>query len=287
MERRAFDLLRAESAVWASLPELPEALAAAFSAGELPRRAAVDRRPPAPLSTAIVPVVGPLVRRGGFLASLLGLSSYATIRAQLAQAVADRSVDRILLFVDSPGGSAQGVQEVFADVLAAGKVKKTIAYVENAASAAYWIASAASEITATVSAEVGSIGVFGLHLSFAGALEQAGVEPTYIVSRQSPHKTDGNPHEPLSAEAKAEFQRDVDRIAANFIADVARGRRLVSTSDVIKRFGGGRTLPAPEALRAGMIDRVSSMADALSTTTTFGNPRAAARARRLEILRRA
>ena len=64
------------------------------------------------------------------------------------------------MLLDSPGGQVSGIN-AFADIVAAGTKKKyTTAFVAgSAASAAYWIASAASEIAMEGTGMVGSIGV--------------------------------------------------------------------------------------------------------------------------------
>ena len=69
-----------------------------------------------------------------------------------------------------------------------------------AASAAYWLATAADELVVTPSAEIGSIGVFAAHRDFSVALHNAGLKTTLISAGK--YKVEANPFEPLSAEAR-------------------------------------------------------------------------------------
>ena len=77
------------------------------------------------------------------------------------------------------------------------------------------------------------------------------------------HKAEGNSLEPLTDDAKAYFQRGVDRVYREFVGAVAAGRG-VPVSTVEAAFGQGRMVDAREALKAGMIDRIATFSDALT-----------------------
>jgi signal peptide peptidase SppA len=125
-----------------------------------------------------------------------------------------------------------------------------------AASAAYWLASAASELVVTPSGEVGSIGVFAIHEDYSAALDRVGVKVSLISAGK--YKTEGNPFEPLGEEAQAAVQGTVNDYYDMFIRAVARGRG-VSQADVIAGFGEGRVVMAEQAVRLGMADRVATI----------------------------
>jgi signal peptide peptidase SppA len=212
---------------------------------------------------------------------LLGLPSYSDIRAALAQAVADRGVERIVLFVDSPGGSAMGAEECAAEVAAAAKIKPVLTFVDGlGASAALWIGSQANKVVATPSSEVGSVGVIAIHADLSKALRSAGVQMSMVVSKISPLKAEGNPYEPLGTEARKRVQADVDAIASRFVRDVAKGRRM-PMQKVIADFGHGRTMFADAAQSVGMVDGVAgTIAGALQVRLSGSQSTAAALARR-------
>src|SRR5690242_6636329 len=58
---------------------------------------------------ALLPVLGPIVRRGGFFSDVSGASSIARLATDFHTALADPQIRAILLVVDSPGGEANGV----------------------------------------------------------------------------------------------------------------------------------------------------------------------------------
>lgn len=178
--------------------------------------------------------------------------------AQTYRALAnDPEIGTIVTDFNSPGGLVTGTLEAADALFAARKKKNCIALVNPlCASAAYWIASQASEIIAVPSADIGSVGVFVLHVDLSAALEMAGVKPTFIFAGK--YKIEGNPFEPLGPEATAYLQGEVDKTYAKFIAAVARGRGQ-DPAYVEANFGQGRTMSTDDAKRVKMIDRVAAL----------------------------
>ncbi|HXH05862.1 MAG TPA: signal peptide peptidase SppA [Vicinamibacterales bacterium] len=211
---------------------------------------------------AILPLNGIIAHRANLLVDVSGGTSTERFAAEFRAAVEDPAVDAIVLDVDSPGGGVYGVPEL-ADEIFAARGRKPIVAVANAeaASAAYWIASAADELVVTPSGQVGSIGVYMLHEDFSGALEQDGVSVTLVSAGE--YKTEGNPFEPLSDEGRAYWQRVVDSYYDQFVRAVARGRGVTQT-EVREGFGQGRMVTAKEAERLGMVDRVETLPETLT-----------------------
>lgn len=202
----------------------------------------------------ILQLFGPIFGKANLMTQMSGATSLDTFKNEFRAMMNDPMVSSILLQVDSPGGSSEMVQEMSDEIFAARKNKPIYAIADNTTgSAAYYIASQADAIYATPSGSVGSIGVYTVHEDHSVADAQQGVKYTYISA--GPHKTEGNPHEPLSAEAKAHTQEVVDEIYGQFLGAVARGRN-VSTEQVQQNFGGGRMFSATKALEAGMIDGI-------------------------------
>jgi capsid assembly protease len=206
---------------------------------------------------AVLPVYGVINHRMNMMSDMSGGTSIEKLTAQFREALADPAVASIVLDVDSPGGSVTGVQEL-ADEIYAARAQKQIAAQVNpqAASAAYWLASAASEIVSIPSGEAGSIGIFVPHTDYSKALEEAGVKKTLISAGK--YKVEGNPFEPLTEEARAYLQSRVDQYYGPFVSAVARGRG-VPVANVREGFGQGRMAGAQDALAMGMIDRVATL----------------------------
>ncbi len=237
--------------------EARPAIEARAALSRTPRRAAAG-------TLAVIPLHGTVSQRGDFLDALLGGGSISTesITWQVRAALADDSISGILLDIDSPGGAVTGVQELAA-VIHAARERKPVYAIANclAASAAYWIGSAATKLYATPSGEVGSIGVFAMHRDYSAAMKKEGIKTTFISA--GPYKVEGNAFEPLSAEAKDYMQSRIDDYYGQFVRDVARGRG-VSAATVRASYGGGRVMGAAEALKAGLVDGVATYGQVLS-----------------------
>lgn len=210
-------------------------------------------------SIAVVPLRGVIAHRMNMFTDFSGGTSLEQFRDQFTRAVQDPAVKAIIIDCDSPGGSTYGVMET-ADVIMAARDAKPIVLQVNPlmASAALWIGAAASEVVITPSGDAGSLGVYMVVEDWSKANEEHGVKVEYIVSDLSPRKIDGHPDIPMTDEARARFQRDVNVVAEQFAKAVAKARGL-SVDHVKEHFGQGGTLMAKEAKAAGMVDRVATM----------------------------
>ena len=195
------------------------------------------------------------------------------IAAEVQKAAAEPKVDGIVLEIASPGGEVFGVAEAWASIREAARAKPVVASVNSeAASAAYYLASAASEIVVTPSGMVGSVGVYSLHIDASKALEDMGEAWDFVVAKDSPFKVEGAPTGPLSAEAREAVQGHVDRYMAMFVRDVARGRS-VPVAQVREGFGKGRMVGPEDAVAARMADRVGTFDDAIRRASAMARER--------------
>jgi len=189
----------------------------------------------------------------------LGFSTQA-IEREIALAVMDDNCNEIVLEMNSPGGSIEGVPELVAAVRAAAARKIVTAMVAyRCCSAAYWVASQADRVIASPSSEVGSIGVYVEHQDVSGAMAKAGVTNTYVSAGR--YKVEGRSDAPLSTDATAWMQQQVDAIYMQFTNAVAYGRN-VSRAEVMKNYGQGRSMSAADAKKCGMVDHIAASVDA-------------------------
>ena len=209
---------------------------------------------------AVVPVRGVLTRQPYWRGDQ---ASYEWIAARVDEAMGRPDVQRVVLMVDSPGGQIAGVEDLASLIYGARGSKPVDAYVlGQAASAAYWIASAADRILVGRTSLAGSIGVVWTTLDFSKYNARVGIEEINIVSSQSPDK-----HvDPKDDHGRARIQTTVDQLAAVFVADVARNRG-VSESTVTGSFGGGWVQVGEEAVRSGMVDGLATFSEALASRT--------------------
>jgi len=233
-------------------------------------------------SIAVLPLYGVLTQRGNMVDEVSGPGSTSTqqFSAALRGLLADDTVSQILIDIDSPGGSVYGVAEL-ADEIQSARTKKPVVAIANslAASAAYWVGSAASEFYVTPGGEVGSIGVWQAHQDFSQALEEAGVKTTLISAGK--YKVEGNPYSALDAEAQAFMQSRVDEYYSAFTKAVARGRG-VSIAQVRDGMGQGRVLGAEAALQQDMVDGIATLDEVLKKMRRSLKPSAPSGASRLK-----
>lgn len=260
------------STPWAILPEklavMADTLAYLMAGGEfsdeqIAQRVGVSQGRPRRVvgDIAVLPLVGTISHRADMLTESSGGTSVEALAGRFRQAMADPAIGAIVLDVDSPGGSVDGVPELADEIYAARDSKAVVAVASSmAASAAYWLASSAGEFSVTPSGEVGSIGVLAVHQDESALLEKMGVRMSIV--RAGKFKADLNPFEPLTEEARAALQERVDDAYDMFVKAVARNRG-VNVSDVRNGYGEGRVVTARQAKAMGMVDRIETLDQAI------------------------
>ena len=201
---------------------------------------------------AIIPVTGPLFRYANIFTAISGASSYELIARDFMSALENPQISSIILDFDSPGGEVNGVSELASMIFEARGTKPIIAYASgDAASGAYWIASAADEIVVSETSALGSIGVVGI---YRGKSTKESAETVEIVSSQSPHKR----LDPMSDDGHAKLQTRIDAMADVFVSTIARNRS-VTPDHVLEHYGGGDVMIGAHAVNAGLADRIGSL----------------------------
>ena len=108
----------------------------------------------------VLPITGPIFPRANLLTEMSGATSLAMLQNDHRIMLASKDVRAIMLLIDSPGDAVSGVADFASRVAIGNQRKPTRAYVAGAAaSAGYWIASAASKVSIDRTATLGSIGV--------------------------------------------------------------------------------------------------------------------------------
>jgi len=202
---------------------------------------------------AIIPIRGFITPIFDFWCWLFGGIAVENLEAQIDAALNDSTIKGIILDIDSPGGDIGGVNDLANKIFdARGQGKPIISYVSDlAASAGYWIGSAAEKLIAGEVALLGSIGIVASFMNDES-------DEVNFFSSVSPKK-DIDPNEPEGARS---IQQWVDDIGKVFVSRVAVFRGVVPDV-VIKKFGQGDVMIAGNALQAGMIDRVGNFKMAL------------------------
>jgi signal peptide peptidase SppA len=204
------------------------------------------------IGIARIAVEGTLVHKLGTLRPWSGMTGYDGIRQNLLTALADDEVEGIFLDIDSPGGEVAGCFGLAETIFKARGNKPIWAILtESAYSAAYALASACDRIVVPATGGTGSVGVIALHVDFSKALDKAGFAVNVVKYGQ--HKDDCADFAPLSKDARARVQADVDKMGAMFDALVARHRKLDAAK--IKSFEAA-TFMGQAGIAAGLADAV-------------------------------
>lgn len=260
--------LISRSPFWAIKPDMLAAVVTGILHGQIFTHGWEAAKPTVkgngPNKTSFIPIQGVLSKDGpGWMGS-----NYDAITDAAEKAGADPAVKQIVLSVDSPGGEVTGLPETAAVLAQVAKVKPVSAMVEGtAASAAYWLASQASDITLTPSGEVGSVGVRMMHVDVSKMLEDSGFKVTELYSGN--FKTEWSPFKPLSDEAKEDMQNRLSAVHNDFVNAVASGRgRRASTQMQRTRMGEGRMFSAADAMGHGLADKIQSPREFYKSVTS-------------------
>jgi len=165
----------------------------------------------------------------------------------------------IVMDVDSPGGMAYGMTETgrYLRKKADERGVQLVAYVDGlSASAAFGLSVAAHEIIANPDAELGSVGVVVKLRNMNKAMNNAGVEDTYIYAGDSkiPFKEDGSFREDFLSD----IQYKVDALYQQFTQYVADMRGI----DVgVVKSTQAKVLLAQDAIKLGFADKVMTRED--------------------------
>lgn len=168
------------------------------------------------------------------------------ITAALSRAVFNTSVKAVVLKIDSPGGFADLVEQIYLDVLELEKEKPVVALTVTALSGGYYIAVAAEHIMAHPTSAVGNVGVMG-------------VGPPTLIPSESTLET--GPYK-VTGFSKLLFPFNLTRALESFAGAVEKGRgsRLKLSPTELRR---GMVYLGSEALAAGLVDEMGSLQRAI------------------------
>ncbi|WP_447956510.1 S49 family peptidase [Vreelandella sp. EE7] len=201
---------------------------------------------------AVIPVTGPIFRYANLFTEVSGATSTQVLATDFQAAFDDPAIKAIIPVFDSPGGEATGINELGDLIYNMRGRKRVVAYVSGmAASAGYWVASAAEEVVVDDTAQLGSVGVV---LSLRKREDKPGEKSYEIVSSNAPNKRPD-----LETEAGlAQLQTRTDELASVFLDKVARNRSL-PREQVNDLFRQGGIATGALAVEAGMADRLGSL----------------------------
>jgi protease IV len=229
-------------------------------------KAGVSKRLPRPGSDVVALVHGTgMIRLGRSGRSPLGgggAMGSDTISAALRSARRDDKVKAIVFRLDSPGGSYVASDTIWREVVLTRRAGKPviISMGDVAASGGYFVSMAADAIVAQPGTLTGSIGVFGGKPVIGELLGKIG-----IVTESVAEGANAGMFSATREFSDAQWQRVnawLDRIYDDFVGKVADGRGL--SKEKAHDLARGRVWTGADAVRAGLVDALGGLEDALA-----------------------
>ncbi len=209
---------------------------------------------------AVLRIRGIMEKLPTVIGNVFGDTATVNIRRSVKAALQDRSVENILLVIDSPGGTVDGIHELGDALYQARQIKPITAQVDGlGASAAYWTAAQANQIFLGRGDQVGSIGVRMALYDYHKMFENEGVEA--VVIDTGVHKSAGLQGTEITEEQRKEFQRITDTYYENFLDAIQRGRGM--SRETVKPLADGRVFVGQEAVDLGLADAVQTFEETL------------------------
>lgn len=234
----------------AKVSEMTDVLEAIFGP-----KGTIEKFPP----YAIIPLKGVIGRCLPEMETYCGSCDLEEVEEMLEDAVRDDAVKVIILSVDSPGGVSVGVPEFARRIRNC--PKRVIAFTESeACSAAYWIASQASEFFATPSSSVGSVGCYIAYLDESEAYRKDGYKMEVIKSGDL--KGAGISGTALSDAQRKMLHDQTVEIHTDFKDDVKAVRSFVQDSDMEGQVFSGK-VAASKGLVTGLVDGFDELMEKL------------------------
>ena len=215
---------------------------------------------------ALIEAEGPIVtgRDEGASPFSTGSSIHSDDLADaILRASKSSAVKAIVLRVNSPGGSDTASEQIL-DAIRTAKARGKPVVVSMStygASGGYWIASEASAIVAQPTTLTGSIGVFGGKFAVGEALARFGVD-VRPVAVGGDYSTAFSLSQQWTPAQRAAVSTWMDRIYDNFVARVAKGRKL--TPQRVDEIARGRVWTGAQAKQLGLVDEVGGFYEAVA-----------------------
>ncbi|AXR06837.1 signal peptide peptidase SppA [Salinimonas sediminis] len=184
----------------------------------------------------------------------------------LRQARMDESVKAVVMQVDSPGGSSFASEVIRQEVLelqAAGK-PVVVSMGTYAASGGYWISAPADKIYASESTITGSIGVFGMFMTFEKSLDYLGVNSDGVGSTEIAGLSPARELDPRFGDI---LQRSVESNYTKFITMVGKYRDM--SPEQVDDIAQGRVWIGTKAKELGLVDELGDLNDAIAAAAQF------------------
>lgn len=186
----------------------------------------------------------------------------------LKRAREDDNVKAVVLRVDSPGGSAFASEIIRQEIQLLKEAGKPVVASMGtyAASGGYWISAPADKIYAASTTITGSIGIYGLMMTFENALSKLGI---YTDGVGTTEFAGFSPTRKLSDGVAQIIQMNVNKGYQDFISLVAENRNM--TIEQVDAIAQGRVWSGTKAKELGLVDEIGGLDDAIIEAAKLAN----------------
>lgn len=173
----------------------------------------------------------------------------------------DKAAKAAIVWIDTPGGSAVGGEEIYLRLRELAKNKPVVAVMRSvSASAGYMIALGADYILAREGTITGSIGVLIETAEVTELAQKLGIQPISIKS--SPLKSAPSPFEKSTPEAEKVLREMIMDFYNHFIDVTAERRKL--PRDKVAALADGRVYSGKKAAETHLVDSIGGEKEAVS-----------------------
>lgn len=185
----------------------------------------------------------------------------ATLVQQVRNLMTDERCVAMVLYIDSPGGSATASEAMSAALDEFSKEKPIVVYMGSvAASGGYYIATSADYIFAQPGTITGSIGVIMLKMVNSEMLNKLKFNPYYY--QRGDNADILAPNSKFTDKQRAKVRESIEHIYDLFLERVATNRKMKPES--VDKIGGGRVWTGQQALDNGLVDGLGGLYEAIN-----------------------
>ena len=135
-----------------------------------------------------------------------------------------------------------------------------------AASGGYWISASADEIWAAPTTITGSIGIYGMFMTFENSLKTLGISSDGVATTQM---AGISPFRPLNPKIGDIIQLNIQRGYQRFIELVAKHRNM--SVNQVNEIAQGRVWTGTMALELGLVDKLGDLNDAIAAAAKMAS----------------
>lgn len=179
----------------------------------------------------------------------------------------DDNVASVILFIESPGGSALASEAMASALEKLASYKPLVAVMGSvAASGGYYVATPAEWIVAQPGTITGSIGVVMMKSITSGLLDKLDIKREKIS--RGKNITLYDPDQPFNDEQRDIVSENITRAYDIFIERVANSRQM--SKEEVDKVGGGRVWTGRQAKEHRLIDQLGGLEDAFAKARELG-----------------